>query len=94
MKAYEVGDFAASERLRLVERADPSPGPGEALVRVRSTGPNARDFHIMSTGLMDHSAAAENHVPLCDMAGDVVALGDGVMQVKVGDRVTMPHYRL
>jgi len=93
VKAFEVGDYARTGRLRLVERPDPSPGPGEALVRIRSTGPNARDFHIMSTGMMERSAAAASHIPLCDMAGDVIALGDGVTEVAVGDRVTMTHYR-
>lgn len=94
MKAYEAGDFATTGQLRLVERPDPVPGPGEALVRIRSTGPNARDFHILSTGMMERAAAAPHHIPLCDMAGDVVELGAGVSAVRVGDRVTMPHYRL
>jgi len=94
VRAYEVGDFAQTRRLRLVERPDPTPGPGEALVRIRSTGPNARDFHIISTGMMERSASAPQHIPLCDMAGDVIALGEGVTQVQIGDRVTMPHYRL
>lgn len=93
MRAYEVGDFAVTRRLRLVERPDPSPGSGEALVRIRSTGPNARDFHIMSTGMMERSAAASSHIPLCDMAGDVLALGEGARGVAIGDRVTMAHYR-
>lgn len=91
MKAYEVGDFASSRRVRLVERPDPSPGSGEALVRVRSTGPNARDFQIMSTGMWS-GPVSPHLIPLCDMAGDVVAVGDGVSQVAVGDRVTMTHY--
>lgn len=85
MKAYELGDYARTGRLRLVERPNPTPGPGEALVRIRATGPNARDFSIMRRG-------AEIHIPFCDMAGDVVSVGEGVTAVAPGDRVTMPHY--
>jgi NADPH:quinone reductase-like Zn-dependent oxidoreductase len=51
MKAYEVGDFAATRQLRLVERPDPTPGEGEVLIRVRATGPNARDFAIVTSGV-------------------------------------------
>lgn len=94
MRVFEVGDFAETGKLRMTERPDPTPGPGEALVRIRSTGPNARDFHIMKTGMMERGAAAETFIPLCDMAGEVVELGADVREVRVGDRVTMPHYRL
>lgn len=94
MRVFEVGDFATTGRLRMVERSDPAPGPGEVLVRIRSTGPNARDFHIMKTGMMGSPAAIAAHIPMCDLAGEVLELGVGVTQVALGDRVTMPHYRL
>ncbi|MCC6171233.1 MAG: NAD(P)-dependent alcohol dehydrogenase [Gammaproteobacteria bacterium] len=92
MKAYEVGDYARSGQLRLVERPDPVPGHGEALLRVRATGPNARDFAIWKDGMASRRPAAPDFVPLCDLAADVVAVGHGVTEVAPGDRVTMIHY--
>jgi len=91
MKAYEIGDYATTGKIRLVERPDPLPGAGEALIRVRATGPNARDFAIMTTGNAK-PPRPPTHIPLCDIAGDVVAVGPEVDQVVPGDRVTMTHY--
>ena len=91
MKAYEIGDYAETGKLRLVEQPDPTPGPGEALVRIRSTGPNARDYAIFTKGIYK-GPPPKTRVPFCDMAGDVVALGEGASPVAVGDRVTMTHY--
>jgi NADPH:quinone reductase-like Zn-dependent oxidoreductase len=34
MKAYEIGDFASTGTVPVVERPEPAPGPGEALIRV------------------------------------------------------------
>lgn len=91
MKAYEVGDYANCGKLRLVERPDPVPGSGEALVRVRVTGPNARDFAIWTTGMW-HPPSLATFIPLCDFAGDVISVGPNVTEVVPGDRVTMIHY--
>ncbi len=91
MNAYEVGDYAQSGLLRMVERPDPMPGPGEALIRVRATGPNARDFAIWTTG-MASPPAAPSFIPLCDVGADVLSVGPGVSGVQPGDRVTMIHY--
>jgi NADPH:quinone reductase-like Zn-dependent oxidoreductase len=91
MQAYEIGDYPRTRQLRRVERPDPVPGRGQALVRIRATGPNARDYAICTTGMMGVARPA-THIPLCDMAGDVVAVGADVTEVSVGDRVTMIHY--
>jgi NADPH:quinone reductase-like Zn-dependent oxidoreductase len=91
MKAYEVGDYASSRRVRLVDRPDPQAGPGEALIRVRATSPNARDYAIMSTGNFKPPRPPE-HIPLGDVAGEVLEVGPGVTKVVPGERVTMQHY--
>jgi NADPH:quinone reductase-like Zn-dependent oxidoreductase len=91
MKAYEIGDFPSTGALTLVERPNPVPGPGEALIRVRATGINARDFSIMKRVFFGNPAPT-THIPLSDNAGDVIAVGPGVTEVKPGDRVTMCHY--
>ncbi len=59
----------------------PEPSAGEVLVRVRAVSLNHRDLSILgrptSSGL----------VPTSDGAGEVIAIGRGVTQFAVGDRV-------
>ena len=51
---------------------------------MRAVSLNYRDL-VMRKG--QYGSAAENKIPCSDGAGDVVAVGDGVTRVKVGDRV-------
>lgn len=99
MKAYELGDRKnGALTLHPVERPDPVPGYGEAVIKVHATGLGARDISIMRSAW----PAAEkrpwqnppppNRIPLQDGAGEVVAVGPGVTCVRVGDRVMATHY--
>lgn len=94
MKAWEIGPRGAGERgiggMRLVERAEPSPGPGEVLVRVIAAGLNYRDLMV----LRGHygSDLPESRIPLSDGVGEVIALGEGVTGFAPGDRVIAPHF--
>ena len=86
MKAWELGEQQGSvDSLRMVERPDPEPGPGEALVRIRASALNYRDHMILN--LIDSTPKPENRIPLSDGAGEVVAVGVGVDRVRPGDRV-------
>ena len=91
MKVFEIGDYSKGLALHAVERPEPVPGHGEAVMRVRATGINARDLSIMH-GSLGKTVMPYTRVPLSDNAGDIIALGDGVENVRVGDRVTMSHY--
>jgi NADPH:quinone reductase-like Zn-dependent oxidoreductase len=87
MKAYVIPKGSASiDELRLVNRAEPLPGPGQIVVRVRAASLNYRDQAIAS-GRYALGAVTRDTVPLSDGAGEVIALGSGVTQFKVGDRV-------
>lgn len=72
--------------LRLVETAEPRPGAGEVAVRVRACSLNYRD-QIIPLGFYMGGVVQQDTVPLSDGAGEVVAVGDGVTSVAVGDRV-------
>jgi NADPH:quinone reductase-like Zn-dependent oxidoreductase len=65
------------------QRAVPVPGPGEALVRVRASSLNYHDL-VNLLGLID---GPWPRVPLTDGAGEVAAIGAGVTELAVGDRV-------
>jgi NADPH:quinone reductase-like Zn-dependent oxidoreductase len=89
-RAWEVGDRKGFNSLRLVARPAPVAGPGEVVIEVRTSAINARDRAILA-GVYPSEMAA-NRVPLSDGAGRVTAIGDGVTQVAVGDRVISTHF--
>jgi NADPH:quinone reductase-like Zn-dependent oxidoreductase len=65
------------------QRAVPEPGPLEALVRVHGSSLNYHDL-VNLLGLID---GPWPRVPLTDGAGEVVAIGERVTELAVGDRV-------
>jgi NADPH2:quinone reductase len=78
----ETGDASV---LQLVDRDIPTPGPGEVRVKVMVSGVNPTDWKArQGTG----TAATEGEsVPNQDGAGVIDALGEGVTEFAVGDRV-------
>ncbi len=97
MRAYELGDRRDGVTLRMVERPDPTPGRGEAVIKVHATGLGSRDLYIIKSKLDPEGKGSLNHppahrIPLQDSAGEVIAVGKGVTRVKIGDRVMATHY--
>jgi NADPH:quinone reductase-like Zn-dependent oxidoreductase len=87
MRAYIVpAGCKTSDALRIVDRPEPSPAPGQVLVRVRAASLNYRD-QAVALGAYIGGAVARDTVPLSDGAGEVVAVGPGTTRVKPGDRV-------
>lgn len=85
MKAWVIEGGFGLDRLRQVDRPDPKPGAGQVVVRVRAVSLNYRDL-LVTKGLYNPKMPLPR-VPCSDGAGDVIAVGDGVSRVKVGDRV-------
>ena len=94
MRAWEVGEPRGDFSLRLVERAVPEPGPGEALLRVHATGLNARDLSLLRGVRIYGSQDTPRRIPLDDNAGEVLAVGPGVTGFRPGDRVVCTHFPL
>jgi NADPH:quinone reductase-like Zn-dependent oxidoreductase len=84
VRAWEIQGFAL-ERLALVERPDPVPGPGQVVVGVRAASLNYRDL-MMVQGRYNPRQPLPL-IPLSDGAGEVLGVGDGVTRVQPGDRV-------
>ena len=83
MKAIRIHQVGGPEAMRLEDLPDPVPGAGEALVGVEASGVNFIDVYHR-TGLY------KTALPLTlgqEGAGTVLATGDGVSEVRPGDRV-------
>lgn len=84
MRAWRVDDWGAPETMRVETAQAPTPGPGEAVVKVRYAALNFFDA-LMIAG--KYQVKPERpFTPGCEMAGVVAAVGEGAA-FKVGDRV-------
>lgn len=83
MKAIVYTEFGGPEVLKLAERALPTPGPGQALVKIAAAGVNFIDIY-QRKGMYPVPLPA---VPGGEGAGTVEAVGPGVTEVAAGDRV-------
>ena len=81
-----AGSTAGAAGLRLIEAASPEPGPGEVKIAVKACSTNYRDFGV-ATGKYFFGPVEVDTVPLSDGAGEIVAIGPGVGDWKIGDRV-------
>jgi NADPH2:quinone reductase len=84
MKAVRVHEVGGPEVLRYEEAPDPVPGEGQALVRIEAVGVNFIDVYHR-TGL--YKVASLPFTIGQEAAGTVEALGPGVSDLAVGDRV-------
>ncbi|WP_022720934.1 NAD(P)H-quinone oxidoreductase [Rhodopseudomonas sp. B29] len=66
-------------------RAVPKPGPGEILVKVAAAGVNRPDVAQRSGSYPPPPGASD--LPGLEIAGEVVAVGEGATRHKVGDKV-------
>jgi NADPH:quinone reductase-like Zn-dependent oxidoreductase len=87
MKAIVMKEYGGPEVLKYGDFSDPTPGPGEVLVKVAAASINPVD-------LKQRAGATKTYFPLefpnvigWDVSGTVVKLGPGVSEFAVGDRV-------
>lgn len=92
MRAYQIGSQQGLGSLTLTTRPAPAAGPGEVVVEVRASALNHRDLSILAGRYGPKKP--DERIPVGDGAGVVREVGSGVSTVKVGDRVTAPHFVL
>ncbi|MDE3070326.1 MAG: NAD(P)H-quinone oxidoreductase [Acidobacteriota bacterium] len=68
------------------DHPDPVPGAGEVLVRVRAAGLNGADM-MQRRGLYPAPPGSPQDIPGLELAGEVMALGEGATRFAAGDRV-------
>ena len=85
MKALICREYGPPENLSVQDMPDLQPGPGEVVVRVRAAGVNFPDALIVQN--LYQFKPTPPFSPGGETAGEVLAVGEGVKRVKVGDRV-------
>lgn len=90
MRAVICSSFNGIDALELGELADSVPGPSQVLVDVHAAALSFMDT-LMVAGRYQMKPALP-FVPGSDAAGVVLAIGDGVQRVCMGDRVACSHW--
>jgi NADPH2:quinone reductase len=85
MRAIVVRAFGPPDVMKLEDLPDPTPGPGQVLIRVRAAGVNPVDTYIRS-GMYARKPSLP-YIPGADVAGVVEAVGEGVTRFAAGARV-------
>lgn len=90
MKVVELRDKFSVDGLKLAERPDPAPGPGQVVLKMKAFSVNYRDLLVVDG--VGRWKPPLGRIPLSDGVGVVAAVGEGVSRVKVGDRVAPIFY--
>ncbi|MBO0870039.1 MAG: quinone oxidoreductase [Micromonosporaceae bacterium] len=88
MHAILVTERGGPEVLRLSDVETPRPGPGQVLVRLAATGVNFIDTYHRS-GLYEVPLP---FTPGSEAAGEVTEVGEGVTELRPGDRVASTNF--
>lgn len=87
MKAVQLIAHGAPGQFRYGEVADTGPPPGQAIVRVRACGLNRLDLWMEEAALP--IPVRLPRIPGCEVAGEILSVGEGVSDWRVGDRVAV-----
>ena len=90
MRRYVFAPDRERFRLDLVSVADPQLAAGEVLVRVKACSLNYRDLIMLRN---ERKLPLNGLVPLSDGAGEIVAVGAGVRDRHIGERVVADFFR-
>jgi NADPH:quinone reductase-like Zn-dependent oxidoreductase len=86
MRAVTLSGAFGLDNLRIEELAEPRPGPGQVVLRMRAASLNYRDLRMVEGSYNPRQSLPL--VPVSDGVGEVVAVGDWVTRVRIGDRVS------
>lgn len=84
MKAVVVPEFGGPEVLTVREMPEPQPGPGQVAIRVAYAGVNYAETMLRRGG---HHRELLPAIPGLEVSGHIVALGEGVEGLRVGQPV-------
>ncbi len=84
--------FIGDSELETRELPEPTAGPGEVIIEMRASGLCGSDLRPYRTPKSERGNRDDLHVGGHEPCGVISEVGDGVTDVKVGDRVMMHHY--
>lgn len=85
MKAAFITETGPADTLQIGELPDPTPDPGQVVIRVYASAINPIDTYIRNGTIA--MELPQPFVPGCDAAGVVESVGPGVKRLSIGDRV-------
>lgn len=86
MKVFQLQDDWSIDNLTLTERPMPKPDTGQVLLQLKAASLNYRDLVVPQRGYGALTGTLPL-IPISDGVGEVIAIGEGVRRVVVGDRV-------
>ncbi|WP_328389135.1 quinone oxidoreductase family protein [Nocardia sp. NBC_00416] len=87
MRAVRYHEYGAPDVLRIEEVEDPVPGEGELLVQASATGVNYFEVQVRAGVTPDPLDQPLPRIPGIEVAGTVIAVGPGVDERRIGERV-------
>lgn len=92
MRAIVLTSFGGFKGLKVLKKPEPTPQAGEVLIRVKACGLNFQDV-IVRLGAID-SPPKTPCILGFECAGEIEAVGEGVTNFEVGDRVVaLPEFK-
>ena len=92
-KSYKGSEVFYGPELRMIDMPVPKPGSGEVLVKVKATGVCGSDVHLSQKDPEGYTAYPGHcKLPVVlghEWSGEVVEVGEGVLDLKVGDAVSV-----
>ena len=85
MRALVITQHGPPEVLKVLDRPDPDVGPGQVRIAVKAAGINFSDL-LARVGMYPEAPKPPSVIGY-EVAGDVESVGDGVEDLKPGDRV-------
>jgi NADPH:quinone reductase len=87
VRAIVYSETGGPDVLRLVDRPQPEPRPGEVLVRIAVSGVNPTDWKARAGKRPGDAPPFPEVTPNQDGAGTIVAVGAGADEARIGERV-------
>ncbi|QCJ01046.1 NADP-dependent oxidoreductase [Agrobacterium larrymoorei] len=87
MKSIRYHDYGTPEQLRLEKIDAPVPAEGEVLVDVAADAVNPVDYKLRNGWAREALPLNLPYVPGGDFSGTIVAVGPGVSEARIGERV-------
>jgi NADPH:quinone reductase-like Zn-dependent oxidoreductase len=92
MRVFQIAGEWGLDHLNLAQRPRPEPLAGQVLIRMHAASLNARDLIVPVRGY-GRATGELPLIPISDGVGTVVAVGDHVTRVKLGDKVCPTYFQ-